>query len=147
MRRAARAAIAIAGLTLAGCTRDGDAQVAARIAAEVRRGDGTVLRMQDLATFEWTRLYVFPPYSMPEEIDRALGFSWPEGRLVHMESRNDATLLVFVKGGEVQRHVAHKRGQGDFAELGQPGGYSRADAVFRVRFEDGWPRLRRDHAG
>jgi len=140
-------ALAIAVVGLSRCTADGDARLGARIAAEVQRGDGTELRMQDLASFEWTRLYIFRPYSMPEEIERELVFTWPEGRLVHMESRDDATLLVFVKGNEVQRHLAHKRGQGDFAELGQPGGYSRADAVFRVHLEDGWPRLRRIRAG
>lgn len=57
------------------CSESADVEQA--IAAQVTRGDGAVLDMRIAAPFDWSRLYVFPPYTKPEQITRALGFAWP----------------------------------------------------------------------
>jgi hypothetical protein len=139
--RTATLRVLAAALVAGACSTDGDSQLSAGIAARFLQGDGTALSMADLAPFEWERLYVFAPYSMPEQIDRELGFACPPSRRADIEHRDDVSLLLFVSGQRVTRHLAHKRGKGDFAVLHRVGGYSRAEAVFVVDSSRGWPRL------
>jgi hypothetical protein len=77
--------------------------------------------MSELAPFEWSHLYVFPPYTMPEQIDRELGFASAPWQRADIEHRDDVCLLMFVDGRSVARHVAHNRGKGEFAGLHRVG--------------------------
>jgi hypothetical protein len=124
-----------------GCTADGDASVSRRIAAEVARGDGVSLDMQQVIREEWDRLHVYAPYTMPAKVERDLGFSWPTARAVRIKERDDITLLVFVRDGQVVTYVAHPRHLGDFSGAGRSGGYSKEEAVFEVHVEGEWPRV------
>jgi hypothetical protein len=139
--RTARSRVLTVALLAGACTVDGDLELSAAIAARFRQGHGTILQMGVLAPFQWERLYVFPPYSSPEQIDRELGFACPSWRRADIDRRDDVTLLVFVADRRITRHLAHNRGKGDFAGLHRAAGYSRAEAAFVVDSSKGWPRL------
>lgn len=59
--------------------------------------------------FAWSRVYVFPGNAQPADVDRALGFSWPEatGSATSLDSRA-SVLLVFVRSGSLGRHVVRE---------------------------------------
>jgi len=128
-------------LVAGACSADGDPELSSAIAARFRQGDGAMLSMAELAPFGWERLYIFPPYAMPEQIDRELGFACQSWQRADIERRDDVSLLLFVTGQRITRHLAHNRGKGDFAVLHRVGGYSRSEAVFVVDSTKGWPRL------
>jgi hypothetical protein len=128
-------------LPAAGCSTDGDAALAGAIAEVVQRGDGAVLRMADLTEFPWDRLYVFVPYTTPAQIERELGLPCPWTRRASIESRDDVALLLFVHDGRVTRHLAQRRGKGDFTLLRRAGGYAKDEAVFEVDRRRGWVYL------
>jgi hypothetical protein len=99
------------------CGTDGDRSVRSAIAMYVARGNGSVVTMASAAPFEWERLHVFAPYTPPEQADAELGFRCQAARTSGISARDDVTLLVFVSGKRVVRHVAHPRVQGDFSGL------------------------------
>ena len=90
------------------------------------------LRMADATPFAWERLYVFAPYTPAEEIQRELGFAWPEARRTGIEERDGVTLLVFVKDRRVVKHLAFPRNLGDFSMIRKPGGFTPEEAVFAI---------------
>jgi hypothetical protein len=125
-------------LVAVGCGRDyGDREVSGRIAAVVAKGEGAVVNMREAAPFPWSRMYVFPPYAQPVEIERKLGFPWPDAKKTGLEERDDVALLVFAVGQKVVRYTLHPRGEGDFAPLARHGGYAPHEAFFRVHLEGG----------
>jgi hypothetical protein len=92
-------------------------------------------RLSSVTDFDWDRVYAFPPYTSPEEIERELGFDW--GGAGDSASRtNDAWyLLVFVNGGQVARAFDQEIVRGHLACIGGSfveGGLSPSEAVFRV---------------
>jgi hypothetical protein len=139
--------IAAALVLLGACQKAGDVSLSNRIASVVSMGDGAILQMGRLAPFRWDHLYVFRPYTPTSEIERELGFAWPEARAIRLEARDDASLLVFVAGRRVARYVAHRRDRGDFSQVARPGGYWRSEAVFRVKILKGSPYIERAGAG
>ena len=132
MRKLMLALITLTGFQ-ASCSESADVEQA--IAAQVTRGAGTVLDMRTAAPFEWSRLYVFPPYTQPEEITEALGFSWSGARRSGIESSDAINLLVFVNGGRVVESVELPRGSGDFYKAGRAQGFAADSALFQVRQE------------
>jgi hypothetical protein len=121
----------VIGLALAACSQS-DRNLQRRIAREAHQSAGTLVRLASLTEFSWERLYVFGPYASQEVIDRELGFSWSAAASTGIFDSDGIALLVFVDGGEVVRHVAHPRSEGDFADVKTPGGLTRAQAVFTV---------------
>lgn len=130
MRRI-RLALFIAVFAATGCTGS-DRGLEERIAAAALR-DGAILRIEGLTGFAWERLYIFPPYSSQGEIDAELGFEWPAAARTGIFDSDRITLLVFVRGRAVVRHVTQPRGEGDFADVQAPGGLTPRDAIFAVR--------------
>src|SRR5687768_5615059 len=94
----------IIGIVVLACSRS-DRALERRIAAEARKGSGTVVRLASLTGFSWERLHVFGPYSPQDHIDRELGFSWPEAARTGIAEDDSIALLVFVNRGAVVRHV------------------------------------------
>lgn len=126
---------------LSGCAAS-DAQVQEQIAAQVARGDGTVVRLADVTPFSWERLHVYPPYTPSEQVEEELGFRWRGADRIEMLDR--FTLLVFVANDRVVAFVEHPRRQGDFAELHTKSGYRPNEAEFVVATtHDGWAVMRR----
>jgi hypothetical protein len=131
LRRALGVAAVALAAVVAGCSGS-DGELAQRIAAEVAKGAGTVVRLAEVAEFSWDRLHIFDPYSSRDLIESRLGFEWPQADHAGIRDSDGVTLLVFVKSGEVVRYVTQPRNHGDFAGLNQPAGFSSAEAVFTV---------------
>jgi hypothetical protein len=99
----------------------------------------------DLATAvpgDWDRVCVLGPYSNNALAAQALGFTWPVETLTEIEHNDGISLLVFVQGEAVAKHVEHSRRSGDFSNLtGRC--YSQANAKFVYVSEPvkGWPGL------
>lgn len=99
----------------------------------------------DLATAvpgNWDRVCVLGPYSNNAMAAQVLGFTWPVETLTEIEHNDGISLLVFVQGESVAKHVEHSRRSGDFSNLtGRC--FSQANAKF-VQVPDpvkGWPGL------
>lgn len=107
-----------------------DSGLSERITATVEKGAGTKLVMADLTDFDWQRLYIFAPYTTQKQIDRSLGFEWPDPEGI--ELHDTFTLLAFVNDGEVVSYVAQPLGQGDFADLSEGSPWTPDSAVFVV---------------
>jgi hypothetical protein len=104
----------------------------------VRESDrtGVPFRLASVTSFEWDRVYVFGPYSTPEQIREQLGFDWPAAEDSKIEDADWMNLLVFVRDGRVVHAYEHDRGNGDLEPLARSvlrsGGLSPNDAVLRV---------------
>ena len=95
----------------------GDHGVSERIAEQVRNGEGTTINLGDLTPFEWTRFYVFSPYTPKERAEGALGFRWPYTWRTSIDHDEVANFLVFVNNGNIVAAFDHSRDKGDFAYL------------------------------
>jgi hypothetical protein len=114
-------------LALSACA---DSGLRDRISATVEMGAGAKLVMADLTEFAWQRLYVFTPYTTQEQINRSLGFDWPDPEGI--ELNDTVALLVFVNDGEVVSYVAQPLDKGDFSGLGDGSPWTPESAVFVV---------------
>ena len=86
--------------------------------------------------FAWSRVYVFPGNTEPQDVDRALGFSWPEAPVgtTSPTSRTSA-LLVFVRSGHLRRQVVRelRYDAGDVRlDCLMAHSFARTDSTFRV---------------
>lgn len=72
-------------------------------------GTGTLVDLSTTMPFAWSRVYVFAGNAEPQDVDRALGFSWPEapGGAAAPDAHG-AVLLVFVRSGSLGRHVVRE---------------------------------------
>ncbi len=97
---------------------------------------GALVDLARLLPFSWSRVYVFPGDVRPEDIDLALGFTWPDApRETTSPAPRPAALLVFVHSGTRRREVVREiRYEG--ADVGMDcvtgHSYARADARFRI---------------
>jgi hypothetical protein len=92
--------------------------------------NATQINLADLTDFAWDNLYIFAPYTTPEQINVALGFTWPDAESSDIAMHDDITLLVFVENGRVVDHVEFPRAQGDFAAAAAAQPYPPEQAVF-----------------
>ena len=91
-------------------------------------------------TFEWDRVFFFPPYSSAEVIQDRLGYAWTKAEHSRVTNLDSHTLIVLTKSGRVVHAFDYPRGRGDFSRLVDEAGYPR-DAYFAV-FPEGeskWP--------
>jgi hypothetical protein len=113
------------------CNRDGDQALSARIEKAASAGDDVLLDMAALTAFPWERLRILEPYMSRPRVEKELGFSWRHADRIRMD--DGIALLAFVRDGEVVRHVAHRRDEGDLSDCFRPGGYAPTEATFRCR--------------
>jgi len=106
---------------------------------EVAEGKIDSFTMERLTACSWDGLYVFGPYTPQEEIDKALGFSWPAARDTGIEYSDAFCLLVFTRKNSVVRYYLYPRRDGDWAALSGTKKISPASAVFSVRRGKGGP--------
>ncbi len=99
----------------------------------VRRGPGTVIDFAEVAPFTWDRLYIFGPYTPPQNIHSCLGFRWQGVRWTSIEDSDGVNLVVFVRSGEVVHWFEYPRGRVELGYLTDPRGYAREEAHFRVK--------------
>jgi len=125
--------ISCAFVLTAAC-RDRGAELEQKLIKTVKRDPGTVFQMRDLTPFEWDRMYVIQPYTLPEAINRKLGFEWAGAKSSDIEMFDTIRLLVFVKGKEVVADVEYKVWDGFFDDGGRHE-YSVEEARFVVEEE------------
>ncbi|HEX6134042.1 MAG TPA: hypothetical protein VFZ24_08760 [Longimicrobiales bacterium] len=84
---------------------------------------------------DWDRVCVFRPGTTYERVDSVLGTAWSGTRSTGIAARDDATLLVFARGGTVVEHVLYPIRKGDFGTPGPEQWYcrQRTRAVFELR--------------
>jgi hypothetical protein len=109
------------------------ASVSRSLAAEVRRGPGTVVDFATVAPFPWDRVFVFHPYTPHSHIDACLGFPWDGAKWSNIEWDEGINLVVFVHNRSVVCWFEHSRADGDMLALAVPNGYTVEDAKFTVR--------------
>ena len=100
-------------------------------------GDPTFLDVRRVMPFGWESLYIFPPHTPIDHIERTLGFKWRKAKDTRIDERDDITLLVFVDGQNVQEHVEHPRDNGDFSMLRAAYPYTSDEAYFEVVVKTG----------
>ena len=122
--------VVLALATLLALSACADSGLDERITSTVDGASGTQLRISDHTDFAWEELYVFPPYTSQEQIDRALGFEWSDPSGISL--KDTITLLVFVDDGEVVGWVAPLRSEADFASLSEGSPWTPETALFRV---------------
>ncbi|PTM59938.1 hypothetical protein [Desmospora activa] len=98
--------------------RDLDAAAQKVIKSEEGIGQGSsLLRMSQIANFDWDYVYVFGPDTSGEEIKARMGIDWDQAEDLKEREEN---LLVFVKNNKVVRFVSHPLAKGEFADLQHP---------------------------
>ena len=104
------------------------------VSAQLARAAGsrdTIIELRDYATFEWTDVYVIPPYTNKATAEKAMGISWP-WLWNAIAFRDEFVLLVFVDSQRIAGIVEHPRNLGDFADVPHVQHYTRANARFTV---------------
>jgi hypothetical protein len=92
------------------------------------KATGSSFAMKDVTSFEWDRLFIYPPYSDPDRIDAEVG-AWVDaghGNLFDgsMLTRSDICLLVFRDRGKVVATLEVNVHELDFqSSAGHAGGY------------------------
>jgi hypothetical protein len=141
-----RACVWFFGLCLlASCRGDGsDSELGESIYARLRKNPAAPFCMSELAPFEWSKLYVFNPYTSSAQMERELGFRWSDAARVDLVDDEGAVVLAFVRDEQVVRHVKLRRRKGDFAVPGpgQPGPFLRAKAVFKGDLQGEWMNVK-----
>ena len=132
-------AVLFFSLAVAGCS-DRPAQerfkwfeiVGSIIEAKRTSGGPTYLDVVRVMPFGWEKLYVFPPYTPIDDIEKALGFKWRGAKKTRIDERDDITLLLFVIGKTVQASIEHPRNAGDFSRLRPAYAYTPREGYFEV---------------
>lgn len=108
-------------------------ELTSQIASGIAQGVGTEIRMGAIAG-EWTRLYVFGPYTPVPLIQDSLGISGASARRLSrgIEMRDDMNLLVLRRGTDFESW-ALSRSTADFGPEVTGRGYDLRTAVFVVR--------------
>lgn len=98
--------------------------------------DKTIV-LKNYTSFEWDRVYVFPPYTPKDKVKRESGLR----KTTVIDTSDSITLLVFKDQGLVVTYFEVKRYKADFSELYKEGGHSVSEAEFFVEHRDSWKYL------
>jgi hypothetical protein len=107
-------------------------EVSWALAEKVLGGPGTTIDFAEIAPFAWDRVYFFRHYTSHQSINDSLGFDWPDVSNTTIDLCKGTSLVVFVKGGEVEHWFEHPRNHGELLDLANGSGYSRDEARFVV---------------
>lgn len=83
-----------------------------------------------LTPFRWDTVYVFPPYSSSEMIQKALGGSWWFVNWCEIQKSEGHFLIVFTRNHRVVQHCMYERRYGDFVGMSYTSAISIHNAVF-----------------
>jgi len=94
-------------------------------------------------SFDWDRVYFFPPYSTAAGIQEVLEAEWPDAATSRVIDLDTHTLVVFTDNAQVVHAFDYPRDHADFSHLGNTNGYPRNDAVFTIFLneEKSWPKV------
>lgn len=110
---------------------------AIRVAAATRTAWPGRVNLAKLPAPAWEAVYVFAPYTPPDQIEADLGFPWRHRAAKHISASDTENLLVFVKRRAVVMSVLFPRALGDFGPEARRLKYASNEAQFTVLKEDG----------
>jgi hypothetical protein len=119
--------LALALVLFAGCTPK--IQVADRFVESLASGGPVSLK--SITPFSWDVVYIFPPYTPGQEIQRLTGAE--PSSMKDIETRDDICLLVFMQSGRFLQTIEIPRSRADLGQLKAPGGLQPGQAVFVLR--------------
>jgi hypothetical protein len=123
---------------LYGCRSQDSAEIAHNFISSERRA----VDLSAAVPGNWDRVCVLGPYANNHKAAQTLGFPWPAETYSDIHQNDGISVLVFVRGNAVVKHVEHTRGSGDFSTLsGRCFPKDRAKFVQVIRPGNGWPRL------
>lgn len=93
-------------------------------------GESVPVDLSQITDFSWDTVYIFGPYTAPEQIDASLDQRWAGARLTEIETSDRISLLVFTQKGQVVQYFEFPRSEGDFASAASTTGYPIAEAQF-----------------
>lgn len=89
-------------------------EVSTELARAVQEGRDTIIDLRSFTAFEWTDVFVVPPYTSEARAEEAMGIRW-SGRWSDIDVRDGFSLLVFLDAQKPVAVVEHPRHLGDFA--------------------------------
>ena len=93
------------------------------------------------APFAWDRMFVFGPYTTQWQVEKALGFPWPDYRHTSINDSKARCLVIFVANHKVVYWYEQPRTVA-LGWLANYEGYDRANATFVVDRTNSRPALR-----
>lgn len=75
------------------------------------------ISITELTDFEWDKAYLFEPYISEEEMEQEIGVNFKDQSNIY--TRDDISLLLFLKNGEVVHYAELKRWEADFSIGGE----------------------------
>lgn len=101
-----------------------------RSARMFRVGYASHIQLADFTDFEWDAVHIFSPYTLPDAVDRSLGFEWTRTVRTSISQNDSVSLLVFVHDGRVVRWIEMPRAPIDFSTVAVGSPYTAEEARF-----------------
>jgi hypothetical protein len=120
--------LALVIVFLVGCSPPSNSDEFALSALKEDIRDQKSISLRTYTTFDWDKVYVFPPYTHESLIKEDTG---TKVKFPHSDSEGHC-LLVFTNQGQVIKEIEVQRSRADFSMLYRKEGYSRDEADFNV---------------
>jgi hypothetical protein len=131
----------IVGLVLlVGCNKSGGTSPARRSLESAAASGATSFDFAADKAFAWDRVYVFGSYTSRQNVEKSLGFAWPDFEKSAVQVQDGNTLVVFVRDRRVVDWFDSPPGIG-FASANAEG-YARGHAIFRIERDGGRVQLK-----
>ena len=98
--------------------------------------ENKTIKVLDLTSFYWDRLYIFYPYIEEREMKRILKTNINIDTSI--KALDSISLLVFTKDDNIIKVLDFPRVKGDFVSLFKETGYLANEAIFNIEVKDGW---------
>ncbi len=123
---------------LCGCQKQDSAAITQNFLLSERRA----VDLSAAVPGEWDRVCILGPYSNNEKAAQTLGFQWAAETLTDIHHNDGISVLVFVRGNAVMKHVEQPRSSGEFSSLsGRCFPKGRATFIQVIRPGNGSPSL------
>jgi hypothetical protein len=136
-------AVIVGLLLVAGCDGPGVTSNNGRGTSSVRpslesaaASGATSIHFAADAAFAWDRVYVFGSYTSRQDVEKSLGFPWPDYEKSAVQVQDGNALVVFVRGGRVVDWFDSPPGI-ELCWIADAKGYAREQATFRIERVDG----------
>jgi hypothetical protein len=107
--------------------------LSASIGKAIREPDARILKLEQVALFDWDAVFLFPPYTPKDRVCYVLRVDDHCASVVPFESTDDGLMtLAFRRSGVVVRVEQHSRANGDFTPVPVAQPIPRSRAVFEI---------------
>ena len=126
---------------IVGCNEGGGASSARASLESAVASGATSFDFATDSAFAWDRVYVFGSYTSRQDVEKSLGFSWPDFEKSEVWVQDGNTLVVFVREGRVVDWFDSPPGI-NLGWIANAEGYGRDQAAFRIERADGRAELK-----